>query len=71
MFVRVMHMCTNKRNHAAMLPTPCVMAETDKNAIIRTFGLEKVFDGAVPAEFKTVKEVPMMGGVVVGLLFGG
>jgi hypothetical protein len=48
-----------------MLSTPSVIPETDKNAIIRTFGLEKVFDGVVPAEFKTVKEVPMMGGVWV------
>ena len=48
------------------------MAETDKNAIIRTYGLEKVFDGAVPAEFKTVKEVPMMRGAWLWmLLFGG
>jgi hypothetical protein len=27
------------------------------NAIVRTYGLEKVFDGAVPGEFKVVKEL--------------
>lgn len=29
----------------------------DENAIIRTYGMEKVFDGAVPREFKIVKEL--------------
>lgn len=35
----------------------CTSPIADLNAIVRSYGLEKVFDGEVPGEFKVVKEL--------------